>query len=316
VGERIEIIDLEAAEHVLSRSYANLRIDGRGQRGQGWITQHPLTPEVRLDRNRFTMSFGLTGIPLGVVTIGHLRSGRATYRSAGSERAYRRGNVFFAAQPEDPYAVSSVNADIEVAVIDPALLAQIAQTEPGRSPKAVRFTSYEPVSAQAVHAWKNTYAYVRDAVLGDPETATLPLLAGGAARLLAATALAVFPSNTRTDPTIEDRHDAHTACLRRAVTFIDEHAHEDVTIAEIAGAACVTIRAIQLAFRRHLSTTPMEYLRRVRLDHAHRDLMAADPATVKVTDVAHRWGFASASHFSTVYCRSFGVTPSSTLRQG
>jgi AraC-like DNA-binding protein len=315
VSELIETADLEAAEHILSCSYANLRIDGRGQRGQVRITQDTLTPSVRLDRNRFTMSFALTGTPLGLVTIGHLRGGQATYRSAGSERRYGRGNIFFAAQPEDPYAVSSVNADIEVAVVDPGLLTQVAQTEPGRATQAVRFTSYEPVSAQAVHTWKNTLAYIRDAVLDDPETATQPLLAGAAARLLVATALAVFPNNTHADPTIEDRHDAHTATLHRAVTFIDEHAHTDVTIAEIAEATGVTIRAVQLAFRRHLSITPMQYLRQVRLGHAHRDLLAADPAKVKVTDVAHRWGFASTSRFATAYRQSFGVTPASTLRR-
>ena len=37
--------------------------------------------------------------------------------------------------------------------------------------------------------------------------------------------------------------------------FIDEHAHQDITAADIAGAARVTIRTIQLAFRRHLDTT-------------------------------------------------------------
>jgi hypothetical protein len=118
--------------------------------------------------------------------------------------------------------VNSANTDIDVAVIDPGLLAQIAQTDPGPAPPAIRFTGYEPVSPQAVYAWKNTFADIRDAVLGDPEAASQPLLAGAAARLLVATALAVFPNNTCTDPTIEDRHDAHSATLARAVAFIDE----------------------------------------------------------------------------------------------
>ena len=61
------------------------------------------------------------------------------------------------------------------------------------------------------------------------------------------------------------------------MTFIEENAHADITVADIAAAASVTVRAIQLAFRRHLDTTPLEYLRRVRLGHAHRDLLAADP---------------------------------------
>lgn len=125
-------------------------------------------------------------------------------------------------------------------------------------------------------------------MLANPATAQRPLLASSAAQLLAATALATFPSNALTDPTIEDRHDAHPATLRRAVAFIDEYAHEDITIADIAAAAFVTTRAIQLVFRRHLDTTPTEYLRRVRLGHAHHDLIAADPAHDSVTEATSR----------------------------
>jgi hypothetical protein len=43
--------------------------------------------------------------------------------------------------------------------------------------------------------------------------------------------------------------------MRRAVAFIDEHAHEDIAAADIAAAAGVTIRSVQLAFRRHLDST-------------------------------------------------------------
>lgn len=116
------------------------------------------------------------------------------------------------------------------------------------------------------------------------------------------------------EPTIEDRHDAHPDTLRRAVAFIDEHAHRDITVADIAAAAFVTIRAIQLAFRRHLDTTPAGYLRRIRLDQAHRQLQAADPDRDSVTAVAYRWGFSSPSRFASYYRRVFGVQPSHTLR--
>ena len=58
----------------------------------------------------------------------------------------------------------------------------------------------------------------------------------------------------------------------------------------------------------------MEYLRRVRLDRAHRDLQAADPAVDTVTAIAGRWGFTHAGRFSTAYKREFGTAPSETLR--
>jgi transcriptional regulator GlxA family with amidase domain len=88
----------------------------------------------------------------------------------------------------------------------------------------------------------------------------------------------------------------------------------DTAIADIAANAHVTIRAVQLAFRRHLDTTPMAYLRRVRLDHAHHDLSAAGPEDKTVAAVAHRWGFTSSSRFAAYYRQAFGVHPSQTLR--
>jgi len=60
--------------------------------------------------------------------------------------------------------------------------------------------------------------------------------------------------------------------------------------------------------------TPLEYLRQVRLEHAHRELLAGDPARQTVTSVAYRWGFPSPGRFSAYYRRTYGVSPSQTLR--
>ncbi len=116
------------------------------------------------------------------------------------------------------------------------------------------------------------------------------------------------------ETTSTDRHDPLRGTVRRAVTFIDEHAHTDITIADIAAAAYVTVRAVQLAVRSHLDTTPTAYLRRVRLEHAHRQLQAAGPATTTITDVAYRWGFSNATRFAAYYRQAYGVPPSHTLR--
>jgi AraC-like DNA-binding protein len=61
--------------------------------------------------------------------------------------------------------------------------------------------------------------------------------------------------------------------------------------------------------------TPMEYLRRVRLNHAYHDLITADPATETVTGIAYRWGFTSPSRFAALYRRAYGIAPSRTLRR-
>ena len=67
--------------------------------------------------------------------------------------------------------------------------------------------------------------------------------------------------------------------LRRALSFIDEHAGDPITLDEIAAAARLSPRGVQAAFRRHLDTTPLSYLRGVRMERAHRDLQGAEPGT-------------------------------------
>jgi AraC-like DNA-binding protein len=275
-----------------------------------------LTPAARLDHVSFTMTFDADAAPLDALIFGELKSGRIRHGSDHGDRYYERGQPFLAAQPEHSYTATVADADAETAVIDPALLNELAETAPGPAPRPVRFTGYEPVSPQAAAQWRATYAYVRDMVLTNPDAVGQSLVATSATRLLAATALAVFPNNSLTDPTTEDRHDASPPALRRAVAFIEENARRDITVADIAAAAFVTIRAVQLAFRRHLDTTPTQYLRRVRLAGAHQDLIAADPDSRTVTAVAYRWGFPSPSRFAAAHRRAYGVHPSHTLRSG
>jgi AraC-like DNA-binding protein len=127
-------------------------------------------------------------------------------------------------------------------------------------------------------------------------------------RLLMATALAVFAS-ALTAPTIEDRQDAHPAILRRAIAFIDENAHTNITPPTSPPPASSPSAPSSSPIRRHRDTTPTDYLRRVRLDHAHRDLITGGPANESVTAVAYRWGFPSASRFTAYYRQAYGVLP-------
>ncbi len=101
--------------------------------------------------------------------------------------------------------------------------------------------------------------------------------------------------------------------LRSAISYIDDNAADDIGVADIAAAVELTPRAVQYMFRKHLGTTPLGYLRRVRLERAHRDLVDADPTVDTVTAIAGRWGFAHAGRFSGTYRQTYGTAPSSTL---
>jgi transcriptional regulator GlxA family with amidase domain len=102
--------------------------------------------------------------------------------------------------------------------------------------------------------------------------------------------------------------------VRRTVEFIDAHAAEPLTLADIVAASGTGPRALQEAFRRHRGTTPTGYLRRVRLERAHRELQAADPGQgATVAAVAARWGFAHRGRFAAAYREAYGRAPQQTL---
>lgn len=307
-----EATDLETAEDILGTAYAPVRIHPRGPRRGLRLERTALGP-LQFHRVSFAMDFDAEGSPPGSLIFGELAAGRVRQDSDGRDRRYRPGDAFLAGQPADAYTATVHGADVRLIVMDPALPSQIADPVPGRAQLPVRFTGYEPVSAKALRHWQATCAYLRGLLPADPGATTPPLVAASAVRLLVAAALAAFPNNALTDPTAQDRQDGSPVTLRQAVAFIDEHAHENITLADIAAAASVTIRAVQLAFRRHLDTTPTRYLRRVRLDRVHRQLLSADAERETVTAVACRWGFASSSRFAAYYRRAYGVSPSSTL---
>jgi AraC-like DNA-binding protein len=314
MGEVFETTDVELTEHTLSGTYGSMRLSAHGERRGMRLAHARLANAAWLDHVSFAMTFDAVAAPPGALIFGELTSGRVRHGSDRGDRYYGPGQPFLAVQPEHSYTATVEDAEAETAVIDPALPSELAETAPGPTPRPVRFTGYEPVSPQAAAQWRATYAYVRDTVLTSLDAASQPLVAASAAQLLVATALAVFPNNALTDPTAGDRHDASPPALRRAVAFIDENAYTDITVADIAAAAFITIRAVQLTFRRHMDTTPMQYLRRVRLARAHQDLIAADPGSRTVTAIACRWGFPSPSRFAAAHRRAYGVHPSHTLR--
>ncbi|MGW2627579.1 AraC family transcriptional regulator [Micromonospora taraxaci] len=250
---------------------------------------------------------------LGGLVVGSTRSARVDRACDGSADRFGPGDVFLVTRPGRPCTVRWQPGEVELCVLDLSVLAQVATTAPARRPGPIRFTDLGPTSAALARQWRDTTSFVSAVVLNSPAASTRPLVIGNAARMLAAAALTVFPNTAFTEPTAVDRHDASSATLRRAITFLEEHADQDISAADIADAARVSVRAVQLAFRRHLGTTPMAYLRRIRLDRAHHDLVRADPRQETVSAIASRWGFASHSRFTARYHASYGVPPRETL---
>jgi len=104
------------------------------------------------------------------------------------------------------------------------------------------------------------------------------------------------------------------AQVKRAVDFAKAHASEPITSNDMAAAAGVSVRSLQGNFKKFLGTTPIEYLKNIRLEGARRDLLDASPA-VKVATIAKKWGFVHMGRFAIEYRLSFGVNPAMDLQK-
>lgn len=140
-----------------------------------------------------------------------------------------------------------------------------------------------------------------------------PLFAAQFSSTLMMSLLLAADHNYRDDLDARSRP-AQPATIRRAVTFIEEHAHDPITVPLIAAAVGCSVRTLHRGFEEHLDTTPVAYLTRVRLDRTHRELLAATPELASVSDIASRWGFEHLGRFAARYRSAFGKLPSHTLR--
>lgn len=103
--------------------------------------------------------------------------------------------------------------------------------------------------------------------------------------------------------------------LRRAVDFIKCNLAEPLTLAEIASEAGCSLRSLQLGFKTHYQCSPMQFLTRERLNHAHY-LLQSLPGDHRVSAVAFDAGFSHLGRFSIAYRSAFGQSPRETLQQG
>ncbi|MFF0952266.1 AraC family transcriptional regulator [Rhizobium leguminosarum] len=100
--------------------------------------------------------------------------------------------------------------------------------------------------------------------------------------------------------------------IKRAIEYMTANIAASPNVVDIARAAGVSVRALQLAFQEFKSTTPSKYLRQMRLEGARKDLLAHPADDMSVSDVARRWGFTHMGRFSAFYREAFGELPSET----
>lgn len=306
--------DVTQVEDFVSKMYSRMRIGAAGPRTHTRITRRVMTPQAAFDDLEYSFDVGFDAEPQPCLVLSDVLTHSVELDCDGGEQVFGAGDIFLICRPGLPYAGVVRRARLRQLTLDPAVLSRVVSSEQGDG-EPVRMLDHRPVSRQAALNLRRAVAHVRQSVLAAPEPRS-ELVVSAASLYLASCVLDTFPNTAISAPTVTDRRDADPGTVRRAISFIESHPDIDMAVADIAAAACVTPRALQLAFRRHLDTTPMAYLRRVRLDRAREDLRAATPGDGQtVTAIADRWGFAKPGRFAELYHAAYGETPSQTLRR-
>jgi len=105
------------------------------------------------------------------------------------------------------------------------------------------------------------------------------------------------------------------ADLIRVIAWFRGHLSESISLERLAAVAGVRPRTLEAHFRSFLGTTPLAWVRRMRLINARRELDRGR-AHARVTDIALANGFNQLGRFATDYRSVFGEAPSMTLRRG
>ena len=95
--------------------------------------------------------------------------------------------------------------------------------------------------------------------------------------------------------------------VAKAVAFIERQYQTDMSIEDIADAACLSPYHFSRLFKRETGLSPHQYLIRKRVSAARELLARHDPGSL--SEVAAAVGFYDQSHLTRHFKRVFGVTP-------
>jgi AraC family transcriptional regulator, positive regulator of tynA and feaB len=199
----------------------------------------------------------------------------------------------------------------------------------------VLWDGLQPTDVEIVEPfYKRTLLFPRDRVLAVcprlAELSALPCLDGsGPARLLvrymnalalelpqleaasgvAAANAALELLRAAVEPSLPTSRSAERAAMRTEIRrYVRTHLQEPgLGPASIARAYAMSVRALHALFE-DADSSVAALVRTERLARCLEDLQR--PTGGSVTDIAFRWGFCDAAHFSRVFKRAFGATPS------
>lgn len=100
--------------------------------------------------------------------------------------------------------------------------------------------------------------------------------------------------------------DRRNDALQRVHDYIHAHLCDGIQLDDLAAAACISRFHFARVFRASTGDSPMEYVRKLRVEAAKQMLARGDQ---KIAATAAALGFCDQSHFTRTFRRMTGVSP-------
>ncbi|MEF2965700.1 helix-turn-helix domain-containing protein [Paenibacillus sp. M1] len=107
---------------------------------------------------------------------------------------------------------------------------------------------------------------------------------------------------------LEKDADSGLMHLAGAISYIEDHYLQPITLEEIAAKSNISIRHLNRIFKAYYQTTPMTYLQRLRLERACALLKQT---RLSVTEISYASGFNDSNYFARQFRKTYGMSPKS-----
>jgi len=109
-----------------------------------------------------------------------------------------------------------------------------------------------------------------------------------------------------------ERIDNLPAEMQMVVELMQANLEAPMRMDELADAAGLNLRRMERLFQKHLSESPAQFYRALRLERARELLLHTNLSTL---ETAMLTGFSSSSHFAMAYQKQYGIRPSAVRRR-
>ncbi len=155
--------------------------------------------------------------------------------------------------------------------------------------------------------WKVMQRYILDCAHNLEDLLKSPLIITQIEELMAKTLLDLQP------PTVQESLRYPGKVLPKYIKLVEnylhEHADQPIKLLELATLAKVSIRTLHAGFQEYYGISPMHYLRQIRLDRVHHELLHSNQTQLSISEIALRWGFMHQGRFSAEFKQRFGESP-------